>query len=400
MNESNTFFDKFLGFLNRNAMFVILLITMVLFEILLFIKGRGSLFSPMNLTNLIAQNGYVVILATGMLLCILTGGNIDLSVGGIVILVGAYAGILIVNWEIDIYNAIVICLVIGGLIGAWQAFWIAYMKIPPFIVTLAGMLSFRGLALMMMGSQNIGPFPAEFKALFNNFIPASWVGDDRAAIMQVSLMTAGLICLVLVILEVFTRIRKQRKGYTVSSLPWAVLKVATISGVLMFIFWKLGQHNGIPVLLILLGVIIIFYDYFTQNTVFGRYLYAMGGNEKAARLSGINTKRMLFFAYTNMGVLASVAALVCVARFNQASTQAGTGYEMDAIGACYIGGASAYGGVGKVGGAVIGAIFMGVLNMGMSLLGWDQNLQKVIKGLVLLAAIVFDVLSKNRELSA
>jgi putative multiple sugar transport system permease protein len=176
--------------------------------------------------------------------------------------------------------------------------------------------------------------------------------------------------------------------------------MAVISVILISIAWQLGHHNGVPVILILLGAIVLLYTYFTQNTIYGRYLYAMGGNEKAARLSGINTKKMMFFAYTNMGFLAGVAALVCVARFNQASTQAGTGYEMDAIGACFIGGASAYGGVGKVSGAIIGAIFMGVLNMGMSLMGWDQNLQRVIKGSVLLAAVIFDILSKNRMQSA
>ena len=181
---------------------------------------------------------------------------------------------------------------------------------------------------------------------------------------------------------------------------WTFIRVAMIGGAILFVFGRLGQHNGIPAVLILLGVIVIFYSYFTQNTINGRYLYAMGGNAKAARLSGINTKRVMFFAYTNMGFLAGIASLVVVARFNQAGTQAGTGYELDAIGSCFIGGASAYGGVGTIGGAVIGAIFMGVLNMGMSILGADQNLQRVIKGLVLLAAVIFDVLSKNRKQAA
>lgn len=386
--------SKIRNFLSKNAMLVVLLLVMFLFEVLMSASNRGSLFSPENITNLIGQNGYVVILATGMLLCILTGGNIDLSVGSIVILVGALSGILIVNMGLNTYLGILICLIFGALLGAWQAFWIAYVRIPPFITTLAGMLTFRGLALVIMGSQNIGPFPDSFKVLFNSFIPG---GKDPALIQAVSLGIAAVISAVLVAQQVVSRIKKQRKGYAVGNLFGMLIRLAVIIAVIMFVCWRLGQHKGIPVALVLLGAIVLIYTYFTQNTVPGRHLYAMGGNEKAARLSGVNTKRVMFFAYTNMGFLAGVAALVCVARFNQAGTQAGTGFELDAIGACFIGGASAYGGVGTVGGAVIGAIFMGVLNMGMSILGADQNLQRVIKGLVLLAAVVFDILSKNRK---
>jgi len=383
------------SFFGKNAMLVVLLFVMLLFEVLISTSNKGSLFSSENLTNLISQNGYVVILATGMLLCILTGGNIDLSVGSVVVLVGAISGILIVNLKIDPYLSIVLCLIISALIGAWQAFWIAYIRIPPFVTTLAGMLIFRGLALVIMGSQGIGPYPEPFKALFNNFIPGS--GSSAALTQNISVIIAAVICAALIVMQAVSRVQKKRKGYNVENPVWVLVKLAAVSGVVLFVAWRLGQYRGIPLLLVLLGVIVLFYTYYTQNTVPGRYLYAMGGNEKAARLSGVNTKRMMFFAYTNMGFLAGVAALVCVARFNQAGTQAGTGYELDAIGACFIGGASAYGGIGTVGGAVIGAIFMGVLNMGMSILGADQNLQRVIKGLVLLAAVIFDVLSKNRQ---
>ena len=379
---------KVKDFFGKNAMLIILLFVMLFFEILISTSNKGSLFSPENLTNLISQNGYVVILATGMLLCILTGGNIDLSVGSIVILVGAISGILIVNMKLNPYLSIVLCLLISALIGAWQAFWIAYVRIPPFVTTLAGMLIFRGLALVVMGSQGIGPYPDSFKVLFNSYIPGG---------SSITLIIAAMICAVLIVMQILSRIQKKRKGYYVENPIWVIIKLAIVSGVILFVASRLGQHRGIPFLLVLLGAIVLFYVYYTQNTVPGRYLYAMGGNEKAARLSGINTKKMMFFAYTNMGFLSGVAALVCVARFNQAGTQAGTGYELDAIGACFIGGASAYGGVGTVGGAVIGAIFMGVLNMGMSILGADQNLQRVIKGLVLLAAVIFDVLSKNRR---
>ena len=382
-------------FLSKNAMLVILVLVMLLFEVLISTGGKGSLFSPENLTNLISQNGYVIILATGMLLCILTSGNIDLSVGSVVILVGAISGIFMVDMKMNPYLSIVLCLIIATLIGAWQAFWIAYVRIPPFVTTLAGMLVFRGLALVIMGSQGIGPFPDSYKALFNSFIPN---GGEMTA--SVSIIIAVVICAVLIAIQVVSRMQKIKKGYATESFVSMVIKLVAVSGIILFVFSRFGQHRGIPVLLVLLGAIVLIYSYYTKNTVPGRYLYAMGGNEKAARLSGVNTKRMMFFAYTNMGFLAGVAALVGVARFNQASTTAGTGFELDAIGSCFIGGASAYGGVGTVGGAVIGAIFMGVLNMGMSILGADQNLQRVIKGLVLLAAVIFDVLSKNRKQAA
>ena len=390
--------NKLRDFLSTNAMLVVLLLAMMFFEVLMRQNNKGSLFSPENLTNLIGQNGYVVILATGMLLCILTGGNIDLSVGSIVILVGAVTGILIVNWGLNTHLAILLSLFAGTGLGAWQAFWIAYMNIPPFVTTLAGMLMFRGLALVLMGSQNIGPFPDSYKLLFNSFLPGS--GVARELTKNVSMTIAAAICAVLTGVTVVSRTQKKRKGYEVDNLVWTLMKLIIICGVILFVFSRFGQHKGMPVSLILLGVIVLIYSYFTQNTIPGRYLYAMGGNAKAARLSGVNTKNMMFFAYTNMGFLSAIAALVCVARFNQAGTQAGTGFELDAIGACFIGGASAYGGVGTVSGAVIGAIFMGVLNMGMSILGADQNLQRVIKGLVLLAAVIFDVLSKNRKQTA
>ncbi|MCL2153574.1 MAG: sugar ABC transporter permease [Oscillospiraceae bacterium] len=390
--------EKVKNFLSKNAMLVILILVMFLFEALMSVNGKGSLFSSENLSNLIGQNSYVVILATGMLLCILTGGNIDLSVGSIVILVGAICGVLIVDMKVDPYVSILLCLIISTLLGAWQAFWISYFQIPAFVTTLSGMLVFRGLALVIMGSKGIGPYPEAYKNLFNSFISSA--GSEAAFTQTLSVAIAVALCAALVAITIFSRVQKKRKGYAVEHLVPMIVRLVIICGVLLFVFQRLGGYRGIPVMLAILGVIVLFYSYFTLNTVPGRYLYAMGGNEKAARLSGVNTKKMLFFAYTNMGFLSGIAALVCVARFNQASTTAGTGFELDAIGACYIGGASAYGGVGTVSGAVIGAIFVGVLNMGMSILGADQNLQRVIKGLVLLAAVIFDVLSKNRKQEA
>ena len=388
--------SKIKSFFSKNAMLVVLLLVVLFFEGLISIKfevriftGISSLLSPDNLTNLIKQNGYVIILAAGMLLCILTGGNIDLAVGSIVCLVGAIAGVFMVNWEVHPYIAIPLCLIISTLLGAWQAFWIAYVNIPPFVTTLSGMLVFRGLGRLILGSRGISLFPESYLSLFNNFV-----------FKKVTLFVGIGAVVVLVAIEIVSRIRKQQKGYMVDRPLWMIVRLVAISAVIIFITFRLGQANGIQLALVWMMIIVLIYTYFTQNTVPGRYLYALGGNEKAARLSGINTKRMMFFAYTNMGFLAGIAALVVVARFNQAGTTAGDGFELDAIGACFIGGASAYGGVGVISGAVIGAIFMGVLNMGMSILSWDTNLQQVIKGLVLLAAVVFDVISKNRKQAA
>ena len=389
--------SKAKNFLNKNAMLAVLLLVMLLFEVMISGNNRGSLFSPANLTNLIKQNGYVIILATGMLLCILTGGNIDLAVGSMVCLVGAVSGVLMVNWELNPYLSILICLAFATLLGAWQAFWIAYVRVPPFVTTLSGMLVFRGIALLILGSKGISLFPESFLKLFNSSIPSTY---DPAVTGTVTLVIGLGLVAVLAAVEIVSRLRKQRKGYKVDSLWWMLARLVAVGAVIVFISLRLGRADGIPFTLVWLTAVVLIYTYFTQNTVPGRYLYALGGNEKAARLSGIDTKKMMFFAYTNMGFIAGVTAMVVVARYNQAGTTAGDGYELDAIGACFIGGASAYGGVGVVGGVVIGAIFMGVLNMGMSILGWNINLQRVIKGLVLLSAVVFDVLSKNRKQAA
>ncbi|MBC8547736.1 sugar ABC transporter permease [Clostridiaceae bacterium NSJ-31] len=381
--------------LKKNTMLIALAVVMVLFQVLISIAGKGSLFAPANITNLILQNSYVVILAVGMLMCILTGGNIDLSVGSIVALVGAIAGVMIVSNKMNVYLTILVCLVLGTLIGAWQGFWIAYVRIPAFIVTLAGMMLWRGVALIVLNGLTISPFPQEYLRYFSSFLPGD--ASNKGLILSVTLIVGAVLCAVYLAVQLIGRAKKLRKGYDVESQGMLWGRIVLICAVVMALSYLLGSNKGIPVVLILLGVIILAYSYYTQNTVPGRYLYAMGGNEKAAKLSGINTNRTLFFAYTNMGFLSAVAALVCIARFNSAAPSAGTNYEMDAIGACYIGGASAYGGTGTVSGAVIGAIFMGVLNNGMSILGIDANWQKVVKGIVLLAAVVFDVVSKKHS---
>ena len=390
--------------LKSNTIFVALIAVMILFQALIVATGNGSLFAPANITNLINQNAYVVVLATGMLLCILTGGNIDLSVGSIVAFVGAVGGSLIVNMHCNIYVSILLCLVVGILIGAWHGLWIAFIHIPPFIVTLAGMLLWRGAALLILKGLTIAPMPDNYLALFSSYIPSFseefWDDDmDKAVALTfaITMAIAAVCCVVYVVMQFIQRGSKQKKGYSVEPFGFFIGKLVLLCAVILAFAALLGQDNGFPVILIIVGVIVAAYSYYTQNTVPGRYLYALGGNAKAAKLSGVNTDKVMFFAYTNMGFLSAVAALICMARFNSAAPTAGTNYEMDAISSCFIGGASAYGGTGTVSGAVIGAIFMGVLNNGMSILGVDANWQKAVKGLVLLLAVLFDVMSKKKK---
>lgn len=384
--------DKLKGILKNNTMLIALIVVTAFFTI----QTSGTLLVPQNVTNLIAQNGYVVVLAVGMLMCILTGGNIDLSVGSVVALVGALSGTLIVNKGLNIGVSIIICLVVGILIGIWQGFWIAYIRIPAFIVTLAGMLLWRGVALILLDGLTISPFPDKYLSLFNSYIPNPFGGT-----LNITCILVGIIvCAIYIISQLVERRKKMKKGYQMESTGAMVSKMVLICIVVLALFYSLANHKGIPTILILLAVVVMIYTYYTSKTVPGRYLYAVGGNEKAAKLSGVNTNKVLFSAYVNMAFLSAVAALICVARFNSAAPTAGTNYEMDAIGACYIGGASAYGGTGTVAGVVIGAIFMGVINNGMSIMGIDANVQKAVKGLVLLAAVAFDVISKNRSKTA
>ena len=412
MGNKNNFSNSFKSFFKGNTMIVILVGVMLLFEVLIRIAGHGSLFAPANITNIIRQNAYVAILATGMLLCILTGGNIDLSVGSVVALVGALAGVFIVNVGMPVWLAICLCLLIGTLIGAFHGFFIAYIHIPPFITTLAGMLLWRGVATIVLDGRPIAPFPDNYLKLFESFIPNpseatiekfgdfelfdEWV--DKYTFMIT--MIISLVCvLAYIILEIVSRRKKIKNNYTVSSKSSFIAKLVLLSVVIIILGQFLARDRGLPVVLILLGVIVAAYSYFTQNTVPGRYLYAIGGNAKAAKLSGVNTDNVMFFAYTNMGFIAAVAALVTIARLNSAQPTAGQNYEMDAIASCFIGGASAYGGTGTVSGAVVGAIFMGVLNNGMSILGVDMNWQRAVKGLVLLGAVIFDIVSKKKKTS-
>jgi len=374
-----------------------MLIALAVIILLFYILTGGKLLKPMNVSNLIFQNAYVIILAIGMLLCILTGGNIDLSVGSVVGLIGACAGTFIIEWGWNVYLSIILCLLIGIAIGAWQGFWIAYVGIPPFICTLAGMLVFRGLCLLILNGMTLAPFPEAYQRLSTGFIP------DIVEGFTIGGMKINLLCLLVGILlavgftvsQIIANNNRKKKGYDYQSMSSILIKSAIISVVIIGVFYLLSRYRGIPTVLIILGILLAVYTFFTQKTVKGRHLYAIGGNMKAARLSGIKTKQMMFFAYANMSFIAAIAGLVFAARLNSSAPTAGQSFEMDAIASCFIGGASAYGGTGTVGGALIGALIMGILNNGMSILGLNSNVQQVVKGLVLLGAVAFDVISKN-----
>jgi len=376
-------------FLKKYTMVIVLIIVTLFFTW----KTGGRMLLPQNVNNLISQNAYVFILATGMLLCILTGGNIDLSVGSIVCFVGAVGATCMVNKGMNVFVTIMIMLATGLAIGIWQGFWIAYRRIPPFIVTLAGMLMFRGLSNIVLDGFTIAPMPENYLALFNMYIMDFFHGDG----LNITCLLFGIIvALIFVGITFRGRAAKIKKGYAVSSVSNDIIKCAVISLVIVAFAWRLAQYKGIPNIFLWIVVIVLIYGYITSKTTIGRHLYAIGGNEKAAELSGINTNKVYFFAYANMGLLAAVAAMVVIARLNSANPTAGDGYEMDAIGSCFIGGASAYGGSGTIPGVIIGATLMGVINLGMSIMGVDANWQKVVKGAVLLAAVIFDVESKKR----
>lgn len=374
-----------------------MIIALVLVVIFFSITTEGKILFPQNINNLIAQNAYVFVLATGMLLCILTGGNIDLSVGSVVCFAGA-VGAMMMDKGVNIWAAVITMLIIGILIGMWQGFWIAYVKVPPFIATLAGMYAFRGLSNVVLQGMTVSLKSETFIRLFGGgadcYVPNIFGGEG----INMTCMVAGCIAvIVLIAVQLKSRINNKSRGYETAPLGSTIVKLVLISAVILWITYKLASYKGIPTVLIWILLVLLIYGYLTTKTRIGRYLYAVGGNEKATRLSGINTKKVYFIAYINMGLLAALAGILTIARFTTSQPTFGQGYEMDAIGACFIGGASAYGGIGTVPGVVVGAALMGVINQGMSIMGIDPNYQKVVKGLVLLAAVAFDVLSKREK---
>lgn len=359
----------------------------------------GKILYPQNITNLISQNAYVFVLATGMLLCILTGGNIDLSVGSVVCFVGAVGGVMMETWKLPVGIAVILMLILGALIGAWQAFWIAFVRIPPFITTLSGMLVFRGLSNVVLGGKTLPIKSETFTRLFgggaNCYIPDFLGGGD--GLNRVALALGIIACAVYIIVTVRGHMNRVKKGYETGNVAAMYAKMIVICVVIMAVCVKLAQYKGIPTSLVLVLIVVLVYGYITSKTTIGRYFYAVGGNEKATKLSGINTDMIYFIAYTNMGFLSALAGMLTIARLTSAQPTYGQNYEMDAIGSCFIGGASAYGGIGTVPGVIVGAVLMGIINQGMSIMGTDQNMQKVVKGLVLLAAVIFDVVSKKKN---
>ena len=356
------------------------------------IVTNGVLLRPVNITNLFLQNSYVIIMALGMLM-VIVAGHIDLSVGSIVGFIGALAAVMIVQWQLPVLVAIPACIIAGMLIGAWQGYWVAYWKIPSFIVTLAGMLIFRGLSLWLLNGQSVGPFPSSFQLLSTGFVPDLF-GIGRP---NMTALAAGIIAAAAIVYIAF-RARNRNKAYGIENEPAAFFygRNIIVAAVLVFVSWKLASFRGLPNVLISMAILTVIYTFITESTTFGRRIYAIGGNEKAAALSGINTRRLNFIVFVNMGMLAALAGLVFAARLNIATPKAGNAFELDVIAAVFIGGASMSGGVGKIVGAVVGAFIMGIMNNGMSIMGIGIDYQQVIKGLVLLAAVVFDVYNKNK----
>ncbi len=378
--------------LKQYGMMIALFLIYVIFTVL----SDGKNAAAMNINNLVMQNSYIVILSIGMLLCCLTA-NVDLSVGSVVAFCGAAAAIMVVDYHISIPVTFVAVLIMGVLIGMWQGFFIAVLKVPPFIVTLANMLLFRGFTMVILNGQTKGPLPQEFTQFGAGYLPQIFmqVGGTRVELLA---LVAGLfVSVVLVLLEIRSRRNKIKHHFAVLPLWQPIVKLTIIIAILNFITYKLAVYMGLPFVLLLMLVLILVYSFITNNTVAGRQVYAVGGNVNAARLSGINTDKVMFWVYTNMGLLAGLAGIVLAARNASATPKAGDSFELDAIAACYIGGAAVQGGIGTVSGAVIGALIMGILNNGMSLIGWSIDIQRVVKGLVLLAAVTVDLYNKRKN---
>ena len=394
------------AFIKSNIRDYGLLLSLIVIMVFFQVQTDGALFKPLNLTNIVLQNSYIVIMALGMLLVIVTG-HIDLSVGSVAGFIGAVAAVLMVQHHVNFVVAAGACLIIGGAIGAAQGYFIAYQKIPSFIVTLAGMLVFKGLALYLLAGQSVGPFPKEFQLLSSGFLfdplpdivvsAADPANNQPAIVLQTLSLLIGIVVTALVIYFNYRDRQNQSKhGLAEEPMPFFLARNGLIAIGFLLFSYLLASYKGLPNVLIVMFALIALYAFITSSTTIGRRIYALGGNEKAARLSGIKTERLTFYTFVNMGVLAALAGLIFAARLNTATPKAGLGFELDVIAAVFIGGASASGGVGKVIGAVIGAFIMGVMNNGMSIIGVGIDLQQVIKGLVLLAAVFLDVYYKKK----
>ena len=387
---------KYSELLKKNAMMIVLVLVYIFFTIM----TDGQMFQPLNFNALITQNAYVYILAVGMLMCMLTGGNIDLSCGAFVCFMGAVGGILMVTKGVNTPVSILLMLVVGIIYGVILGYLIAYVNIPPWIATLAGFLAFRGWGTALLSANSttgsIAPFPDLFLKIFSGKIFSTPITQFNMVCFCVGIIASILV----VVLNVRARANKVKKGYEAESVVSLIVKtVLTVAAILLFAY-KLAKAGGIPTVLVWVVAIVLIYHFITSKTTLGRYFYTIGGNAEATRLSGVDTKKIMFFAYLNMAVLTVITSYIVIARFQAANSTAGTNYEMDAIAGCVVGGVSAYGGSGTVFGMVVGATLIGVINLGMSLMGVDANWQKVVKGVVLLGAVVFDILAnKDKKLS-
>lgn len=393
MSEQNKGIGAHLGgHLRENGMLMALVAIVVFFLIIVRVFEGVDFLSAQNITNLFLQNSYVIIMALGMLL-VIVAGHIDLSVGSVVGFVGAFAAVLTVNLDWPVWAVVPACLGLGLLIGAAQGYWVAYWRVPSFIVTLAGMLVFRGATMWLLAGQNIGPFPKTFQSLSTGFIPDVF-GVDKPNMTALALVT--LSALVIVAMGWRARARDAEFGIEPEPMGVFVARNLIVSAALIFVGYKLASFRGLPNVVVILTVLTVLYAFFTEKVTTGRRIYALGGNEKAAKLSGIKTDRLVFLTFCNMGVLAALAGMIVAARLNSSTPKAGVGFELDVIAAVFIGGASMSGGVGKILGAVVGALIMGVMNNGMSIMGIGIDYQQMIKGLVLLAAVIFDVYNKSK----
>ncbi len=369
-----------------------MVIVLVVIAVLFHFWTDGLIFTSMNLTNLILQNSYVVILILGMLPVILTG-NVDLSVGSILAFVGAVAAILQVNLGWGTVPTLLVSLVIGIAIGAWNGLWIALFDIPPFIVTLSTQLAFRGLTQVVLDGASIGPFDDTFRWISSSFLAES-LGMDP---FMLTIILAVLCCVIFVLTEIRSRRNKIAHGVPVKAVGGMIAKVVVLCAVILALSFVMASYKGYPTVLVLMLILTLIYNFVCNRTVFGRSLYAIGGNRKAAALSGIKDRKGMFLAYANMGLMSAVAALVYAARLNAATPKAGNGFELDAIAACYVGGASVSGGAGTIGGALIGCFVIAILNNGMSMMGVSADWQQTVKGLVILAAVALDMIPKRKK---
>ncbi len=378
--------------LRQIGIFLALIVIIALFQVL----TGGSLLQPANVTNIVVQNSYILILAIGMVMIIIAG-HIDLSVGSVAAFVGAMSGVMITQWGWPWWAAIVGGLVVGALVGAWQGFWVAYVGIPAFIVTLAGMLLFRGLTQMVLGGQQITPFPTEYRQLGGGFVFPELFPAASSPLEWITVGLGVIATVLLVSQQVRARAHRVKLGLEDEPMAWFLIKLVFLGGIILAITFLLASFRGTPIVLVVLGVLIVVYTAVMNRSVFGRHVYARGGNQHAAELSGINVKKVDFYLFVNMGVLAALAGLVFTGRLNSAGPGAGNLFELDAIAAAFIGGAAVSGGIGTVIGAITGGLIMGVLNNGMSLMGIGTDAQQFIKGLVLLLAVAFDVWNKRRN---